>query len=136
MNSTVHSTAFWPLLVYAVSAVALAAIMIGLSYVLGERHREQSTDEPYESGVAATGTAQVRFDVRYYLIAMFFVIFDLESIFIFAWSAAVRELGWPGYFEILVFVGVLAAMLIYLWRLGALEWGSLSRKMSKNRKGY
>jgi len=128
MNSAGHSTDFWPLLVYAVSAVALTAVMIGLSYVLGQRHREQSTDEPYESGVAATGTAQVRFDVRYYLIAMFFVIFDLESVFIFAWSSAIRELGWPGYLEVLVFVAVLGAMLVYLWRLGALEWGSFSRK--------
>ncbi len=128
MNSSIHSTPLWPFFVYFFAACALAAAMIGLSYVLGQRHRDRATGEPYESGIASTGTAQVRFDVRYYLIAMFFVVFDLESIFIFAWAVAVRELGWAGYIEILVFIGILIAALIYLWRLGALDWGAINKK--------
>jgi len=124
-----YSTALWPLLVYFIAVVALAASMIVLSYSLGQRHREKATDEPYESGVASTGTAQVRFDVRYYLIAMFFVVFDLEAIFIFAWAVAVRELGWYGYLEIVLFICMLLAALFYLWREGALDWGSWSGRM-------
>jgi NADH-quinone oxidoreductase subunit A len=70
----------------------------------------------------------MRFDVKYYLIAMFFVIFDLESIFIFAWAVAVRETGWSGYLAVAIFIGILMAALFYLWRTGALEWGSLKQK--------
>ncbi len=117
----------WPLGVYFASAVIIVAGMIAVSYVLGQRHMGRATGEPYESGIASTGSAHVRFDVKFYLIAMFFVIFDLEAIFIFAWAVSLREVGWTGYFEILVFIGILVAALVYLWRTGALEWGSKQR---------
>jgi len=112
----------WPLVVYACSVAALAAAMIAISYFLGERHKERVTNEPYESGIIGTDSARLRFSVKFYLIAMFFVIFDVESIFIFAWAIAFREVGWTGYVGILVFIAVLLAALVYLWRLGALEW--------------
>ncbi len=108
--------------------------MIGLSYFLGERHRERSTGEPYESGIAATGTARIRFSAHFYLVAMFFVIFDLEAVFVFAWAVAARELGWPGYAEIAVFIGVLVAGLAYLWKRGALDWGT-SRRVPNRYRG-
>lgn len=120
--------ALWPLAVYVAAAIVIVASMIGLSYVLGQRHMGRATAEPYESGVAATGSAHVRFDVKFYLIAMFFVIFDLEAVFIFAWAGSVREAGWAGYVEIVVFIGVLVAALIYLWRNGALEWTSRRKR--------
>jgi NADH-quinone oxidoreductase subunit A len=113
----------WPLAVYFAAIVVIVAAMIGLSYILGQRHREQATAEPYESGIAATGTARVRFDIKFYLVAVFFLIFDLEAAFLYAWAVAVRETGWAGYVEVLIFTGVLAAALVYLWRLGALDWG-------------
>jgi NADH-quinone oxidoreductase subunit A len=115
----------WPLGVYFVAVAVLIGGMMGLSYVLGERHRDRATGEPYESGIVSTGSARQRFSVKFYLIAMFFVVFDLESVFIFAWAVAARELGWAGYIEVLVFIGVLVATLIYLWREGALEWANL-----------
>ncbi len=118
------STSLWPLIVYFASVVCLVSVMVTLSYVLGERHREKQTDEPYESGIMSTGTARVRFDIKFYLIAMFFVIFDLEAVFIFAWAVSLRENGWAGYGEMLIFIGILAGALIYLWKLGALEWGA------------
>lgn len=127
------ATPLWPLLLYAVLVVALVAAMITFSYFLGQRHRERATGKPYESGIVSTGTARVRFDVKFYLVAMFFVIFDLEAVFIFAWAIAVRELGWAGYVVILLFVGILFAILIYLWRLGALEWGS--RRIRRSEAG-
>jgi NADH-quinone oxidoreductase subunit A len=114
----------WPLAVYFFAIVVIVAAMIGLSYVLGQRHRERATAEPYESGVASTGTARVRFDIKFYLVAVFFLIFDLEAAFLYAWAVAVRETGWSGYAGVLVFTGVLAAALAYLWRLGALDWGN------------
>ena len=87
----------------------------------GERHRERVTGQVYESGILSTGTARVRFDVKFYLIGVFFVVFDLEALFIFTWAVALREVGWFGYCEIAAFIGVLFAGLVYLWRLGALE---------------
>ena len=130
-------TALWPLGIYCAAAVIVVMAMIGVPFVLGERHMDRATGEPYESGIASTGSAHVRFDVKFYIIAMLFVIFDLEAVFIFAWSVALREAGWAGYIEILVFVGVLLAALVYLWRLGALEWGSRGRKgRNAERKGF
>lgn len=126
-------TPLWPLGIYCAAAVVVVAVMIGLSYLLGQRHMDRATGEPYESGIAATGSAHIRFDVKFYLVAMFFVIFDLEAVFIFAWAVALKEAGWTGYFEVLVFVGVLFAALVYLWRLGALEWGP--RRQREGRAG-
>ena len=129
-----NASSLWPLGVYFVAVVVLVSGMIGLSYILGEHHRDRATGEPYESGIVSTGSARQRFSAKFYLIAMFFVIFDLESVFIFAWAVAVRELGWTGYIEVLVFVGVLVAALAYLWREGALEWANLQvRRQIKSR---
>ncbi len=113
----------WPLAVYAAAVIVLVAGMLGVSYVLGQRHHERETGDPYESGIVSTGSARVRLSVKFYLVAMFFVIFDLEAVFLFAWAVAARELGWAGYAEALVFIGILVAALVYLWRSGALDWG-------------
>lgn len=113
----------WPLVVYAFGVVGLVLAIIALSYVLGERHRERGTDTPYESGMLPTGDARLRFPAEFYLVAMFFVIFDLEAVFLFAWAVVVRPAGWLGYGEAMVFVGVLLVALGYLWREGALDWG-------------
>ncbi|HET6514081.1 MAG TPA: NADH-quinone oxidoreductase subunit A [Thermodesulfovibrionales bacterium] len=117
------TTPLWPLALYGAAVVLLVTSMLALSSVLGQRHRERATGKPYESGIVSTGSARVRFDVKFYMVAMFFVIFDLESVFIFAWASAFRELGWAGYIAILLFVGVLVVILVYLWRLGGLDWG-------------
>jgi NADH-quinone oxidoreductase subunit A len=131
MPQSTDMTALWPLGVYFLSVIIIVISMVAFSYVLGERHREKQTDEPYESGIVSTGTARVRFDIKFYLIAMFFVIFDLEAVFIFAWAVSIRENGWQGYGEMLVFIGILTATLVYLWRIGALEWGSFAKSISK-----
>ena len=117
----------WAFGVYFALVIALVVAMLAVSYVLGQRHREAATDSPYESGIVSTGTAHVRLSAKFYLVAMFFVIFDLEAVFISAWAVAGRELGWAGYWELLIFSGVLVAALVYLWRLGALDWGSIQR---------
>ena len=127
INNSGADTALWPLAVYFAAVVVLVTVMIALSSVLGERHREKQTAEPYESGILSTGSARIRFDIKFYLVAMFFVIFDLEAVFIFAWAVSIREAGWSGYMEMLIFIGVLAAGLVYLWRLRALEWRTFSR---------
>lgn len=118
----------WPLLVYFVFVVFLVSAVLIASYALGSRHSEPATNEPYEGGIVSEGDARVRVSVKYYLVAMFFVVFDLEAVFLFAWAGAVRELGWAAYFEVLLFVGVLFAALIYLWKTGALNWSREPRR--------
>jgi len=118
----------WPLAVYLVIVLALVVAMLGLSFVLGQRHHERATDSPYESGILSQGSARVRLPAQFYLVAMFFVIFDLEAVFLFAWAVAVREAGWAGYAEAFVFIAVLLATLVYLWRVGALDWRQGNRR--------
>lgn len=120
----------WPLVVYFAAVLALVGAMVGLSYVLGQRHSERGTGKPFESGVESVGFGRLRFPAHFYLVAVFFVIFDLEVVFIFAWAIALYESGWAGYIEILVFIGILVAALVYLWRIGALDWGPVGRVRS------
>ena len=113
----------WPLGAYFAIVIALVVLLLGLSALLGERHQERATGLPYESGIASTGSARLRFGASFYLVAVFFVIFDLETAFIYAWAVALRDIGWAGYVEGVVFVGILLAALVYLWRLGGLDFG-------------
>jgi len=135
--SVTHPIIFQPFLIYAGIVFVLAAIMIGLSWTLGERHKEKLTDEPYESGISPTGNARLRFSSHFYLIAIFFVIFDLDAVFILAWAVSFRELGLPGYLGIVVFIGILLAVLVYEIGIGSLDFGPQGRKILKykNRLG-
>jgi NADH-quinone oxidoreductase subunit A len=112
----------WPLAIYFAAVILIVATMLSLSSVLGQRHAEPATGSPFESGIVSEGSVHVRLSVKFYLVAMFFVVFDLEAVFIFLWAVAGRELGWAGYGEVLIFIGVLAVTLAYLWRTGALDW--------------
>jgi NADH-quinone oxidoreductase subunit A len=118
----------WKITVYMLLVLVVVGVMLGLSYVLGERHRAPATGEPYESGMPPTGSARLRISAQFYLVAIFFVIFDLEAAFIVSWAVAFRSLGWAGYLEVLIFIGVLLAGLVYLWRVGALDWGTRRHK--------
>ena len=111
-----------PFLVYLIGILVVLAVMYVGSYLLGQRHSGKETNTPYESGIKPTGTARVPLSVKYYLVAMLFVIFDLEVVFIFAWAVAARQLGWSGYWGMLIFAGILVAGLIFEWRMGALDW--------------
>lgn len=128
-------TTLWSLALYIVLVIGLCVVMIGLSSVLGEKTRyTKATLDPYESGIVHTGLGRFRFGAKFYLMAMFFVIFDLEAVYVFAWAVSAKESGWAGYVEMIVFVGILVAALAYLWRLGALEWAPKPRKLPAARK--
>jgi len=99
----------WTLGVYFVVVLLLVAAMLAVSYVLGQRHDEQRDRAALRVGNPLRGSARVHVSAKFYLVAMFFVIFDLEAVFIFAWAIAARELGWAGYCEILVFIAILLA---------------------------
>jgi NADH-quinone oxidoreductase subunit A len=125
------SEILWPLLAYGAVVLVLVGAILGLSYFLGQRHNERATNEPYESGILNTGSARTRFSSQFYLIAMLFVIFDVETIFVFSWAIAFKELGWYGYFGVMVFIILLVVVLIYEWRNGALDFGPDGKKILK-----
>ena len=117
-----YTTALWPLLLYFALVLVVVIGMVGLSYILGQRHQERATNQPFESGILPTGSARLRIPAQFYLVAMLFVIFDLEAVFLVAWAIALRSVGWMGYVGALVFIGVLVVGLLYEWRMGALDW--------------
>jgi NADH-quinone oxidoreductase subunit A len=120
-------TSLWPFLVYFIAVLMLVATMLGLSFVLGQRRANKATNLPFESGVLSVGSSQIHLSVEFYLVAIFFVIFDLETVFIFAWAVAFFELGWQGFAAVAVFIVVLGIALIYELSTHALDWGIKSR---------
>jgi NADH-quinone oxidoreductase subunit A len=125
LNSAV--TSLWPFLVYFLAVLMLVATMLGLSWVLGQRRANKATNTPFESGVLSVGSPQIQMSVEFYLAAIFFVIFDLETVFIFAWAVAFFELGWNGFIAVTLFIAVLGVALLYELSTGALDWGIKSR---------
>lgn len=111
-----------PFLFYASLVLAVVVIMLGLSFFLGQKINRKYKNTPFESGIISVGSAQFRISVHFYLTAILFIIFDLEVVFLFAWAVAVEQAGWPGFIEISVFIFILIVALVYLWRIGALDW--------------
>jgi NADH-quinone oxidoreductase subunit A len=120
------SPALWPLAAYGAILGVLMLTLLLFTWLLGERHQAGAADEPFESGIVGVGNPQLRFPAKFYLVAMYFVIFDVEALFLFAWAIAARQVGWAGYVEMAIFVSILLAGLAYVWRLGGLEWGTRS----------
>ncbi|WP_324039109.1 NADH-quinone oxidoreductase subunit A [Aeromonas dhakensis] len=120
----------WAFAVYVVGAICICLIMIGLAALLGGRAYGRAKNKPFESGVDSVGNARLRFSAKFYLVAMFFVIFDVEALYLFAWSVSVRESGWVGFIEAAIFISLLLVGLIYLWRIGALDWTPKKRVLT------
>ncbi len=126
-----YSIPLWPLLFYAIVVVILLAIILSLSYILGQHHHDRATGKPYEGGIEQSGSARLRFSAQFYLVAMLFVIFDVEAVFLMLWALGFYELGWPGYIGAAVFIGQLVVVLIYEWGTGALDIGADAKKILK-----
>jgi len=119
---------------YVICVFGICALMIGMSWLLGGRAKGRAKQEPFESGVVGVGSARMRMSAKFYLVAMFFVIFDAEALFLYAWAVSVKEAGWAGFAEAVIFITILLAGLVYLWRIGALEWAPDSRKRLKQQQ--
>ncbi|WEK21162.1 MAG: NADH-quinone oxidoreductase subunit A [Candidatus Pedobacter colombiensis] len=130
-SSNIPGVPSWPFVLYAALVLILMTLIISISYFLGQRHKDKSTGQPYESGILETGSARLHFSAQFYLVAMMFVIFDVEAVFIVLWALTFKELGWAGYLSICVFIGLLFAVLIYEWSLGALDFGPNGKKILK-----
>jgi NADH-quinone oxidoreductase subunit A len=113
---------YFPILVFLVIAGGLALLMVVASVVLARQHPDSEKLSPYECGFAPFEDARIRFDVRYYLVAILFIIFDLEVAFLFPWAVSLGDIGAFGFWSMVIFLGVLTIGFIYEWRKGALEW--------------
>ncbi|GAL99261.1 NADH-quinone oxidoreductase subunit A [Acetobacter tropicalis NRIC 0312] len=127
------------LVVYALVIGVLLICMLGLGAFTGIRrtreHMGRALSTPFESGIIPTGSAHLRLPVQYYLVAMFFVIFDVETAFLFTWAIVVTDVGWIGYSAAVLFIFFLAVSLAYLWRAGGLDWGPLPRRIPQSPTG-
>src|ERR1051326_9199138 len=113
---------YFPVLVQAIVAMALAAGLLSVSFLLGRKVRNRVKDMPYESGIVPTGDARERFSVKFYLVGMLFILFDIEAIFLYPWVVVYRELKMFGFVEMLIFVILILSGFFYIWKKGALEW--------------
>lgn len=114
--------AYVPLIILFVVSIANAVMMIVMSHMMGSRRPTPVKEQPYESGMEPRGDARRRFSVDYYIVAILFILFDIETIFLIPWAVVFRDLGLFGFIEGLLFIGVLGVGLVYVWKKGALEW--------------
>lgn len=128
IESSALLTHNWSFAVFLLGVFGLIAFMLGVSSLLGSKAWGRSKNEPFEAGVVPTGSAKLRLSAKFYLVAMLFVVFDVEALFLFAWAVSIRESGWAGFIEATVFITILLAGLVYLWRIGALDWAPEARR--------
>jgi NADH-quinone oxidoreductase subunit A len=120
---------WFPVLIQILIALAVAAAMIGLSAILGRRVRDSIKSMPYESGMSPVGNARERFSIKFYLVAMVFILFDIEAIFLYPWAVVYRHLKLFGFFEMLLFIALVMSGFFYIWKKGVLNWSTdLQRK--------
>ena len=130
---TTGALSFWEpgilsLVIFGVLILIFIASQLFVAHWLGEKKKSKEKSRAYESGVIPTGTARLRYPVPFYMVAIFFLLFDVEAIFIFSWAIAYKELGWAGWLQISFFIIVLILGLIYIWNKGGLEWGPKAKK--------
>jgi len=121
---------YFPVLVQVALAMIVAGALVAISFLLGKRVRNRVKDSPYESGIAPTGSARERFSVKFYLVAIVFILFDIEAVFLYPWAVVYRELKLFGFFEMLLFVVLILSGFFYIWKKGALDWSQDSKEGS------
>jgi len=114
--------------IYTIIAVGLIGVLLFLAWFLGQRTTSQMKSEPYESGISPTGQARLGEPVPFYLVAIFFIVFDVEMVFVVSWAVAYDLLGWAGYLQITFFIIILFLGLLWLWKMGGLDWGPQPRR--------
>src|SRR5579862_1223786 len=115
---------YFPVLVQIAIAMGLAAVLIGASTALGKRAKSPLKDTPYESGMAPVGSARERFSVKFYLVGMIFILFDIEAVFLYPWAVVFRELKLFALGEMFVFVALVLVGFFYVYKKGALDWAN------------
>lgn len=119
---SLYTEIYLPVLLQVIIAMVIAGGMLGVSALLGHRVRNRVKDMPYECGLAPRGSARERFSVKFYLVAMIFILFDIETVFLYPWAVVYRQLKLFAFVEMLVFVALILAGFFYIWKKGALDW--------------
>ena len=119
---TSYPELYFPVLLQIVLAALVAGALVSLSWLLGQRKKSRLKDTPYESGIAPTGNARGRFSVKFYLVAIVFILFDIEAVFLYPWVVVYRDLKLFGFFEMFLFVVLILCGFFYIWKKGALDW--------------
>jgi NADH-quinone oxidoreductase subunit A len=114
---------YLPLLIHFLFAGALAGVIVLLSWFVGYRRPTRAKLSPYECGMIPVGDARERFSVKFYLVAMLFILFDIEAVFLYPWAVILRDLKIFGFLEMMVYIGIVLVGLFYIWKKGALDWG-------------
>ena len=114
--------AYAPLLIHSLIAMGLAGLLLFVSTAIGRHRPSRTKTQPYECGITPTGDAREPFSVKFYLVAMVFILFDVEAVFLYPWALVYRELRWFGFTEMVLYIAILLAGYIYLWKKGALDW--------------
>jgi NADH-quinone oxidoreductase subunit A len=125
---------WFPVLIQILIAIAVAGAMIGLSALLGRRVSDPIKSQPYESGMNPVGTARERVSVRFYLVAMVFILFDIEAIFLYPWAVIYRQLKLFAFFEMLLFIVLVLCGFFYIWKKGVLNWATDERRLQSRRE--
>ncbi|MBI1789297.1 MAG: NADH-quinone oxidoreductase subunit A [Acidobacteria bacterium] len=123
-----YTELYFPVLLQAGIAMLIAAAMLGLSYLLGKKVRNAVKDSPYECGIEPTGSARERFSVKFYLVGMLFILFDIEAVFLYPWVVVYRDLKLFGFVEMLLFIALVLAGFFFIWKKGALDWKPAERR--------
>ena len=113
---------YLPILIFLVFALIFSAIMLGIGFTFGPNNPDVDKNSPYECGFEAFEDSRMKFDIRYYLVAILFIIFDLEIAFLFPWAVVIHEIGLTGLISMAIFLLILIVGFIYEWKKGALEW--------------
>ena len=119
---TNYSELYFPVLVQILFAAAVAGGLVFAGLFFGKRNRNAAKDSPYESGVKPVGNARERFSVKFYLVAMLFILFDIEAVFLYPWAVVYRELGMFGFVEMVLFMILVLSGFYFVWKKGALDW--------------
>jgi NADH-quinone oxidoreductase subunit A len=118
---------YFPVLVQVLLAALISAALVAITFLIGKRVKNRVKGLPYECGITPVGTAKERFSVKFYLVAMLFILFDIEAIFLYPWAVVYRELKLFAFFEMLLFIGLVIAGFFYIWKKGVLDWGPQPR---------
>ena len=132
---TTYAETWFPVLIQIIIAVGVATAMIGLSALLGRRIKDSVKSMPYESGMLPVGNARERFSVKFYLVAMVFILFDIEAIFLYPWAVVYRQLKRFAFFELLLFIVLVLCGFYYIWKKGVLDWSVAERHIVRSREG-
>lgn len=126
-----YNEVYFPVLLQAVIAMTIASALIGISFLLGKKVRNRVKDMPYECGIVPTGSARERFSVKFYLVGMLFIVFDIEAVFLYPWVVVYRDFKMVAFVEMLIFIALVLAGFFYVWKKGALDWSGEDTSIEK-----